>query len=176
MSSDPMKMDSRYCHFFCTVIHASSVSPISDRRFSHACTCDKKGPTNLDADIELRFIRLSSRMSVISSVARRHCPRSAPSRSYLYSVSSCAFQLVSTSSIPFSICTSLDASVTTSSTKSDISARLSAKSCASVKEPGLISTVGSSFFQCRGRIASFLSIPSSGSEFWKDTMFSLSLS
>jgi hypothetical protein len=49
MSSDPMKMPSKYCHLRCTTSQMSQHSPMVDSFFSQLLTSSKKGITNFDA-------------------------------------------------------------------------------------------------------------------------------
>mmetsp|Transcript_24001 Transcript_24001/g.78099 ORF Transcript_24001/g.78099 Transcript_24001/m.78099 type:complete len:229 (-) Transcript_24001:825-1511(-) len=71
MSSEPMKMLSRYIHLRCTSIHTSITSPMSERLASQRRTSSRNGLTKRLASMLWRLSPMSSRSTVTSSVLLR---------------------------------------------------------------------------------------------------------
>mmetsp|Transcript_29018 Transcript_29018/g.67263 ORF Transcript_29018/g.67263 Transcript_29018/m.67263 type:complete len:381 (+) Transcript_29018:9281-10423(+) len=161
-----MKIPSRYIHFRWTSIQRSQTSPIRLSFFSHTLTSSINAATKRLALMDCSASVLSSSVVMISSVVLRIWQRSSVPLMYLWRSNFRFAQVSAIFLMPDSIASSLLAALTISLICSVNCERLSAKSLASVKVPGLMSKVlpvtSISLSQWRSRRASFLRSCSSG--------------
>ena len=174
MSSEPMKMDSRYIQRRCTCIQISSTSPMSERSASQPLTSSKKGLTNLLPIMLCRLSPMSSSSSVISSVDLRIQPRSSAPFLYLNRSKCCSAHTPAIFSISFSMVSSLMAAPVISPISAAIVCSCISNKLPSVNVLGSISkclpVFSMSWSQWRGRKASFLRSWMSGSDSWNSRM------
>lgn len=93
MSSLPLKMDYKYCHFCCTVTHTAKTSLIITSFFSHILTYSINGWAHFTLAMDCILSVLSSTIYWISLVSVRTSHRTWPLRgSYLTGVNYFAAQ------------------------------------------------------------------------------------
>mmetsp|Transcript_30425 Transcript_30425/g.76172 ORF Transcript_30425/g.76172 Transcript_30425/m.76172 type:complete len:254 (+) Transcript_30425:943-1704(+) len=176
MSSEPMKMLSRYIHLRCTNIHTSITSPMRLNFASHARTSSRNGFTNRLAIIDCSVKPMSSSSTVTSSVLRRMYPRSSVPLLYLASSKRCSFQVAARLATSPSILSSFSALTHISSMSSAYLCSSIENSAPRVKTLGSVSKVvpviSMSCCQWRGRRASDFRLSMRGRELLKAVIFS----
>mmetsp|Transcript_15321 Transcript_15321/g.42724 ORF Transcript_15321/g.42724 Transcript_15321/m.42724 type:complete len:226 (-) Transcript_15321:4326-5003(-) len=179
ISSEPMKIASRYIHLDCTFIHTSITSEMVDMARSHLVVSKVKGATNLEDIIEERFMVWSSSVCEISSVERSTKPRSCVPLKYLTTENSMAFHVFAISLMPRSMLSSFTAPDTISLISGSKRSRFISKSCPKENLRGSISNctpvLSIRVVQWRGRSASFFSRPISGRDWVKPVTTSSTL-